>query len=205
MLQECVGKRSKPLTSPGFTLMEMLVTLVLFGLVSSLLWQAMGSLQRLEVRLADSRLFAADAALHGEWLRQTLRGLMTGAEGDPFHFSGTSVQLRGYTSMPPWPNSSGPEPIELLLRAEAGGQTLLIARRPDTESKEWQLWEWQGEGVFSFLDRQGSWHDTWPPPLGQWPSLPAAVRLLGPPGGLILVAVPAEQNPMPRRAELEEQ
>lgn len=186
----------------GFTLMEMLVTLVLFAAVSSLVWQALGTLTRLETRLADSRLFVAEEALRGEWVRQALRGLMNGAQGDPLLLSGRADGLRGYTSMPPWPRSSGPEPLELLLRSEENGSMLLIARRPD-QQQEWPLWSWQGKGEFSYLDRSGSWHPQWPPPLGEQPGLPVAIRLLGPPGGMILVAVPAGDNPMLRRAGLE--
>ncbi len=203
MLPDREGQAKESHQSRGFTLMEMLVTLVLFGMVSSLLWQALDSLQRLETRLSDSRIFAADEALHGEWLRQAVRSLMNGPQGDPFHFSGTTAQLSGYTAMPPWPNSGGPEPLELLLRNETTEHTLLIARRPGKETKEWPLWEWQGTGTFTYLDRKGIWHNEWPPAGGQWPALPAAVKLSGPPGGVILMAVLAGDNPMLRRAEIE--
>lgn len=187
----------------GFTLMEMLVTLGLFAVVSGLLWQAMGSLMRLETRLADSRLFVAEEALHSEWIRQALRGMMSGAQGDPFRFSGKANRLSGLTSMPPWPRTAGPEPMELEIRAKDHEPTQLVARRPGLPKVEWQLWEWPSKGAFSYLDHKGGWHEEWPPPLGQWPVLPAAIRLVGPVGGMVLVTVPAGDNPMLRRADLE--
>jgi hypothetical protein len=183
--------------------MEMLVTLGLFAVVSGLVWQALGSLARLETRMADSRLFVTQEALHSEWLRQALRGLMTGAQGDPFRFAGKVNRLQGFTAMPPWPRSAGPEPMELEILTTDGEETKLSARRPGRPTWEWTLWQWPGPGAFAYLDHKGQWHDQWPPPLGQWPTLPAAVRLNGPAGGMVLVTIPAGDNPMLRRADVE--
>jgi hypothetical protein len=37
---------------------------------------------------------------------------------------------------------------------------------------------WQGNrGKFSYLDAKGEYHESWPPPLGSWPQLPAAIRV----------------------------
>ncbi len=186
----------------GFTLMEMLVTMVLFAAVSTLVWQALGTLTRLESRLSDSRLFVSEQALRSEWVRQALRGLMNGPQGDPLQFSGDATSLRGYTSMPPWPGTSGPARLELLLVAEERDEMSLVARR-SLRAPEWSLWFWQGEASFSYLDRKSVWHRQWPPLLGEHPTLPVAIRLRGIPGGELLVAMLAGNNPMLRRVDLE--
>ena len=185
--------------------------MVVFATVSGLLWQALGTLARVERRLADSRLFATEEALRAEWVRQALRGMVGGAQGDPLRPQGSATQLRAYSSSPPWPRSLGPEPMELVLRTEPDGSSLLVALRPGADGAEWRLWSWPGAGRFGYLDRSGNWHDEWPPFLGVQaaagapPMLPQAVRLTGPPGGMLLVAVPAGDNPMLRRADLEKQ
>lgn len=199
----------------GFTLVEMLVTLVLVALVGSLLWQALATVAQLEQRLARTRSLSDDDQLRRAWVEQALAGVMTGPQGDPVRFSGRAGQLSAYTTMPPWPGSLGPEWMTLELDAAAGGQRLL-ARRPGQEAPL-ELWHWSGNaGRFEYLDRAGRWHDAWPPagtaqaagaagtasPAGP-PPLPAAVRLYGPPAAPVLVPVVAVQGPMLRQQDLQ--
>lgn len=189
--------------SRGFTLMEMLVTLVLFGVITSLLWQALGTLARLETRLADSRLFASGEALYAQWVRQTLQGVMNGPQGDPLRFTGSASTLSGYTTMPPWPGARGPEPFRMEMRQDGGDGTELVAYRPGSTAR-WPLWSWQGPAAFSYLDDAGQWHETWPPARGKYPLLPRAVRLLAPEDRIVLVTVQAATNPMLRRRDVQE-
>ena len=190
--------------SAGFTLMEMLVTLVLFSVLSALLWQALGTLGRVETRLADSSLLVTEDALYAEWLRQALRGLSSGAQGDPRKMTGNTAGLSGYTSMPPWPGGSGPEFMQLQLRPAGAGGTVLIARQADS-TRDWPLWTWQGSGSFAYLDEEGVWQDRWPPLLGKHEVLPSAIRLDAAGDLAVLVAIPARDNPMLRRQLLERQ
>ena len=187
----------------GFTLMEMLVTLVIFGVVSSLLWQALGTLARIETRLADARVFAARDALQAEWVRQSLQGLMNGPRRDAFRFSGNARSLSGYTTMPPWPGSGGPERFQLELVESDGGRTTLLARRQGFTGAT-VLWSWEGAGSFSYLDQEGAWQSEWTRrPEGEV-LLPRAIRLLGPGSGPLLVAPQVGTNPMLRRRDVED-
>jgi prepilin-type N-terminal cleavage/methylation domain-containing protein len=172
----------------GFTLMEMLVTLVIFSVVTALIWQALATLSRIEMRLNDSQLFASEDALRSQWVRQSLFGLMNGPVADPFHFTGTSRGLEAYTTMPPWPGSLGPERFQLVLQEESSGATVLLARRSMTKA-QWRLWSWQGPAAFSYLDEGGRWLAQWPPPLGEPPPMPLAVRLVAPEGWVLVVPV----------------
>jgi prepilin-type N-terminal cleavage/methylation domain-containing protein len=187
----------------GFTLVEMLVTLVVAGLVSTLLWQALAQVARLETQLAGSRAFASGDALRRAWLEQALAGVMTAPQGAAQRFSGGEATLQALTTQPPWPGSSGPEWMTLELRPE-GDTTALAVRRPgqDGETPALPLWRWPGSGRFEYLDANGRWLPQWPPALGTAPALPRAVRLLGPAEGAVLVAVMAQQSPLVRRQEL---
>ena len=187
----------------GFTLMEMLVTLVIFGVVSSLLWQALGTLARIESRLADTRQFVAREALQAEWVRQSLQGLMNGPRSDTFRFSGNARSLSGYTTMPPWPDSAGPERFQLELVASEGGRTTLLARRQGISGAT-ALWSWEGAGNFSYLDQEGAWQSEWTRRPESETLLPRAIRLLGPGSGPLLVATQVGMNPMLRRRDVEE-
>jgi general secretion pathway protein J len=194
----------------GFTLVEMLVTLALVALVGSLLWQALATAAQLEQRLARTRTLSNDDQLRRAWVELALAGVMAGPQGDPVRFSGRGERLTAYTSMPPWPESLGPELMTLELDTTEGGQRLL-ARRPGIEAPL-DLWRWPArDGRFEYLDRDGRWHDIWPPMAGAQASgaatpspqpLPAAVRLSGPPAGAVLATISTAQGPMLRQQDL---
>ncbi len=187
----------------GFTLVEMLVTLALVALVSSLLWQALATVAQLEGQLARTRSLSNDDLLRRAWVEQALAGTMTGPQGDPVRFSGRSTSLSSYTTMPPWPGSLGPELMTLELERSGDGQRL-VARRPGSELPL-ELWRWAGaEGRFDYLDAGGHWHELWPPPdATRAEPLPAAVRLRGPPAAAVLVPVTTTQGPMLRQQDLQ--
>lgn len=186
----------------GFTLVEMLVTLALMALVSSLLWQALDAVARFETRLERTRTLSNDDQLRRAWIEQALAGVMTGADGDPVRFAGSGKHLSGYTAMPPWPGSLGPELMTLDLERDANGQRLL-ARRPGSAAAL-ELWRWAGDGgAFDYLDTAGNWLPSWPPADGSRAGpLPAAIRLRGPLSGPVLVPVVATQGPMLRQQDL---
>lgn len=186
----------------GFTLVEMLVTLALVALVSSLLWQALATVAQLEGQLARTRTLSNDDQLRRAWVEQALTGAMTGPQGDPIRFTGRAMRLSTYTTMPPWPGSLGPELMVLELERNDVGQRL-IARRPGTELPL-ELWRWAGgDGRFDYLDAGGNWHEDWPPPNAtRAEPLPAAVRLRGPQAGAVLVPVITTQGQMLRQQDL---
>lgn len=195
----------------GFTLVEMLVTLALVALVGSLLWQALATVAQLENRLARTRTLSNDDLLRRAWVEQALAGVMTGPQGDPLRFDGRAGQLSAYTTMPPRPGSLGPERVTLELQKLPEGWHLL-ARLAGAEAPL-ELWQWRGdEARFEYLDAQGRWHDAWPQAAGARavsgtapaaaPPLPAAVRLVGPPSGPVLVPVVTAQSPMLRQQDL---
>lgn len=222
-------------TARGFTLLEMLVTLVLFATVSALIWQALASVARVEQRLGDTALFSTDEALRREWVRQALAGVMTGTRGDPLQPRGDGRVFEAISTAPPWPGSWGPQGMRLRLRQE-GGQTVLLAQplavasgggvtrlgedslwdaTASGQTQDWPLLSWEGAGQWLYLDESGRWLQQWPPALGT-PALdgqvalpplrvPKAIALLGVPGGALLVAPQAGDNPMLDQRELREE
>lgn len=198
------GATHSPCAAHGFTLMEMLVTLVIFALVSGLLWQAMANMARIEQGMAGWTRGNRDAALREEWLRELLRGLTTGASGDTVRFHGDRQGLSGYSSMPPWPGTSGPMQVELRLQNDALAGTTSLLARDAQGGRTLELFTWPARVHFEYLDEAGTWHETWSPPPGDQVPLPRAVRLAGMPHGDLLVAVPAIINPMLRRVDLEQ-
>lgn len=202
----------------------MLVTLVLFGLISTLLWQALAQVALLETRLSDPRVLGEGDALQRAWVHQALSGSATGAAGELLRFAGQADRVETWTTQPPWPTSRGLErmTLRLLIRDENKTRiTEVHARRMladasaaataapgggDTPPASAALWRWEGEGRFEYLDPVQGWLASWPPAgAGSGDpatALPRAIRLLGAPGGPLLVTVIATQNPLVRRADL---
>lgn len=224
-------QRSSALNS-GFTLLEMLLALALLSVISALVWQALASLARVEQRLEDTALFASDHALRRQWLAQALAGMMTGPRGDALEPQGNAQVLEAMTTAPPWPGSWGPQTMRLRLRPDGGDTVLEVQPLPPSpppgapprvgEDSLWvtmppatMLWRWGGSSRWQYLDEAGQWHEQWPPAsttlaLGADASLPAlrlpkAVALLGAPGGPLLVAPQAGDNPMQSQRSLMEE
>ena len=233
---------ARPLVRPlvrrvgGFTLLEMLLALLLFAIASSLVWQALATLARVERRLADSSVFASDEALRRQWVVQALAGVMNAPGTDALQPRGSAQVLEAVSSAPPWPGAGGGQAMRLLLEQQDGGQTVLWAQPIASSAprggfpalgedallaqggkvgQRWELLRWPGRGQWRYLDAAGQWQDVWPPLLsvvalggdGDLPPLkiPKAIALLGPPGGLLLAAPQAGDNPMPSQRELLEE
>jgi len=220
---------TRPRLQSGLTLLEMLVTLVLFGLISLLLWQALAQLAVLEARLSDPRVLNDGPALQRAWVYHALAGTATSATGDAQRFSGRADRIDTWTTQAPWPSAAGLErmTLRLVTRGEGAERTtevqaaraLAVALSPlgaddlvslpldaGTPGQAAVLWRWEGEGRFEFLDAARQWVSTWPPAGARSgdlaTALPRAIRLLGAPGGPLLAPVVATQSPMVRRADL---
>ncbi len=232
--EACGGRRQVR----GFTLVEVLVTLVVVGLLSTLLWQAMGQVAQLETRLADSQALADRDQLRRAWLAQALAGVGTGPAGNADPLRGGTRELLTFTTMAPWPRPAGLERMQLRLQAMPGNgdsawQLLarrvaigaaggLVRPRGGDDDPVLLLWQGRGEARFEYLDAAGAWHGQWPPAAGLGtagtgpnalgtstvppaPPLPAAIRLLGAPGGPLVVPVVAQPNPLISRRDAWEQ
>jgi hypothetical protein len=74
------------------------------------------------------------------------------------------------------------------------------------DDKSLVLWRWSGGGRFEYLADDGEWLQRWPPDAtaareDAVPRLPAAVRLLGPPNGALVVPMVSDLNPLISRRQ----
>jgi len=187
----------------GFTLLEMLVTLVLFSFLSSLIWQGMAWMAGVERSMAVTQTFSTRESLRQEWVRQLFRGIVSGLFMGPDSFKGTKTGFTCLTSTPPWPGLAGPLEIQVALgqQDERTDVTVQTAGRDPV-----QLWSFKGEGILDYLDESGRWHNAWPPEdMGgevRPGRIPRAIRLRGTPLVPLLVAVWAKENVSISRTQL---
>ncbi|WP_457445562.1 prepilin-type N-terminal cleavage/methylation domain-containing protein [Roseateles sp. P5_E4] len=161
----------------GFTLVEMLVTLALMAMISSLLWQALQQVLRVEQLLQRSGVDGQLDVVRREWLRSLIQASLVEQSGAPQQLQGDSRQLTVASAealgLP------GMQAAKLLIRfesdASSGRQRLMLAEAPATDAfaqglrtpaAPVEVLAWQGKpGAVRFLDASGQWFEQWPPPL----------------------------------------
>lgn len=175
----------------GFTLVEMLVVLVLTALVVGIVFESLGRVADLRIRLARHLDGALDEAIVGSWFRTSVASLQTDLDGAPAAFRGGPQELSGLTLKPIEVPAGAPTAFAWRLVTEtASGSTRLGYRGADGAWRE--ITAWSGSGArFLYAGPDGEWRSEWPPPLSggstplgqvvprQRPQLPRFVRLDG--------------------------
>jgi prepilin-type N-terminal cleavage/methylation domain-containing protein len=198
----------------GFTLLEMLITLMIVSLVAGIVWQAMGQLVRVERLLEQGQMQSLAQAVRAEWVRSALASLLPGSPKTHDRFQGSATALRGISAEAPvWP-APGLALLQLRLQYDPAGNTTALQIQGEVSpagnatDRYTTLLSWPGrEGKFSYLDEKNQWQDAWPPAgLGKpVAALPRAVSLeTGLPSlRLLLATTLASALPLPTRAEVE--
>lgn len=179
----------RPQRNPGFTLLEMLVTLVIVSLVGALLSQALYQLGRVEQLMSGGQLRSMAESLRVEWVRDALTGLLPGEPSTAERFKGDATQLSGVSTAVPRFPVAGLGPLHLALRfdAEQGRTELVFSVPPTTRAIDAGapqplavLLSWPGQaGRLRYQADDGSWHDSWPPSMGSQTTkaLPALIAV----------------------------
>lgn len=168
----------------GFTLMEMLVTLVVISMVMAILGTAMHQLGRVERQLGDERMQGAATALRVEWLRSLMAGFMPGDSSGSERFTGSEMELEGLSAaVPRFPSptlawvklslryNESTSRMELWMR-EGRPQPLMLKPLP-----EHLLMSWPGRrGRFRYQGSDERWVDRWQP-AGISQTLPSLVMV----------------------------
>ena len=178
----------------GFTLMEMLVTLMLVSLATMLMFQMLGSYRVANERIRVQAGVIDRQALFQDWFRDTVHGLYT-TRG--LVFTGEPGRFVTVTLNPLYAQEGVPTRIAWSLRIAGDGRQEIVYTESGRE--QWRLpLDGDGEARFAYLDEQGRESGTWPPKLGlvKPERLPAMVALmrgkLGKPPMLAAVLGPLE-------------
>ncbi len=163
----------------GFTLLEVLVSLVITTLLATLVFQGLG----LFLSTTDNVRRAADEAtaraLRQTWFAESLRGLVAYFDG-PEAFRGDARSLSGVSL-----SSLGAEPglpRRIHWSIDAGGELL----RYRALGQDWPVYRDVGEQLyFDYVDRSGASLSQWRPDRSRPERIPAEVRLRGADGEII--------------------
>lgn len=188
----------------GFTLLEMLVTLVVVSLVAGVLGQALFQLARIERLLEGGQLSSMADVVRANWIRSAIESLLPGEEGSAERLVGSERELEGLSADVPMLPAPGLAKLHLRLEfdAAAGATQLQLLDAFASQGKAGEpvvLLSWPGrEGRFRYLDDAGLWHESWPlPAKSSAAGLPRAILLeTGLPALPALVAA-TQASPVP--------
>ena len=192
-------KRAK---SAGFTLVEVLVVLIIVGMISSILLQALGQIFRLQGRFGQQLAQSQEGVMYSGWFRQVIQGLQTDYPQGAGVFRGTDTELAGLSTASLSVDTYGaPANISFKMIYERNLDSTGLQYESGTEKTTIFNWPGKVTGKFVYLDAHGERHDQWPPLLGRWPQLPAVILLLPPVGAeqQQIVGVPRGSNEAKRR------
>lgn len=175
----------------GFTLIEVLVVLIIVGVTSGVLFQALEQAYRLQERFGSELFKVQQGQMAADWYRQTVQGLQPDYPDSRNLFRGEDRMFSGLSSNPLGDEYGAPTPIIWKIRANQQNNTTELVYLEG--ARETAILNWRGnQGQFVYVDEQHIPHDSWPPPLGLSTQLPRQIQLLAKDAGdpVSIVATP---------------
>ena len=156
----------------GFTLLEVLVTMVIMALLVTLLTQALQQSLRMRERMQQHQRSTRVESLQEQWFRDTVGSAVADLPDALGFMGGDAESIEVLTSAPL--DAMGLQRIRWSLKAVDGGHALhysgsslrdtVVIRGPLRDAK------------FLYLDDEGKWLQEWSPEAGDKFALPRAVR-----------------------------
>lgn len=165
----------RPASARGFSLMEMLVTLMLVSFATMLMFQMLGSYRIALERVQGQAATVDRRVLFAEWFRDSVHGLFIAKNVE---FDGDERHFRGISLNPLFASEGAPTRVEWRLEQD-GGRAEIVYVEDGKERLRIPL-EGTPDAHFSYLDEAGKSSARWPPQLGDYgpSSLPAVVVLV---------------------------
>ncbi len=182
-------------TQAGFTLIEVLVVLIIVGVTSGILFQALEQSYRLRDRFGVELFKVQQGQMAADWYRQTVQGLQPDYPAGQNLFRGDVRGFYGLSTNPLGVEYGAPTLITWKLRNnQQNGTTELVYIETGRETP---ILSWRGNRArFVYLDEQQTPHDSWPPPLGLSPQLPRQIQLIANDAGEPVIIVASIMGPV---------
>lgn len=152
----------------GFTLIEIIVVIVLFSLITTLSIQGIGYVLGQRARMAQFQQDLVTTTLRHQWFVGAVAGLAIPPEDETYKFTGSAREFHGL-SLVPLINPELPGTyISLRISTESGLQSLIYYQfnSPDTKDASAVIpvvSSIAGDAYFRYLDESGIFHSQWPP------------------------------------------
>lgn len=179
----------------GFTLVEVLVTLVLLSMVAAVAFGSLRQVLEARDRLRPYLDRSQETTLVAGWFRQTVQGLMADYEEGKHRFAGTANEISGLTASPLVGPAGTPTPFRWAMRYDPT-RDLTALEYEESPKQTLHIAEWSGRaGAFAYYTAEQKWQSGWPPGDSDQgksiPQLPQLVRLSGAPRDAVPLIVAA--------------
>jgi prepilin-type N-terminal cleavage/methylation domain-containing protein len=187
----------------GFTLVEVLVTLVLLSMVAAIVFGSLGQVLNARARLRPYLDRSEETALVAGWFRQTVQALITDYDTGKNGFAASANTFSGLTASPLLGPAGTPTAFAWALRYDAALDLMFLEYREKPHDTI-EVARWSGkDAVFSYYGQDQEWRRVWPPTdLDKSTTamqLPQLVRLGGLPSEVFPTIVAAPRAaPVPR-------
>ncbi|MGA7265179.1 MAG: type II secretion system protein [Stellaceae bacterium] len=187
----------------GFTLVEVLITLVLLSMVAAIVFGSLGQVVNTRARLRPYLDKSEQTALVAGWFRQTIQALITDYDTGKNRFAASAMTFSGLTASPLLGPAGTPTAFAWALNYNAAlDLTSLEYREKPHDTIEIARWSGK-DAVFSYYGQDQEWRHVWPPDDLDTSTtamqLPQLVRLGGLPGEVFPTIVAAPRAaPLPR-------
>ena len=164
--------RAQASATGGFTLLEVLVTMVIMALLVTLLTQALQQSLRMRERMQQHQRSTRVESLQEQWFRDTVGSTVADLPDALGLFGGDAESIDLLTSAPL--DAMGLQRIQWTLKSVDGGVALHYTGNswPETVVIRGPL----RDAKFHYLDEEGKWLQEWSPEAGDKFVLPRAVR-----------------------------
>jgi prepilin-type N-terminal cleavage/methylation domain-containing protein len=187
----------------GFTLVEVLVTLVLLSMVAAIVFGSLGQVLEARARLRPYLDKSEETALVVSWFRQTVQALIADYDTGKNRFAASANAFSGLTASPLLGPAGTPTAFTWALNYDPASDFTFLEYE-EKPSNTVEIARWSGkDAVFSYYGQDQEWRRDWPPTdLGTSTTvmqLPQLVRLGGLPSELFPTVVAAPRAaPVPR-------
>ena len=189
----------------GFTIVEVLVTLVLMSMVAAIVFGSLRQVIEARTRLRPYLDQSEQTTLAAGWFRQTVQGLMADYVNGKHRFTAKPEEFAGLTVSPLAGTPGTPTAFHWsLIYDDTRDVTVLEYNEPGAGPMRVASWAGR-QGAFSYYGLDQEWHTRWSPPdtldkSQSVPQLPQLIRLGGVPRDLfpMIIARPrGSQFPRP--------
>jgi prepilin-type N-terminal cleavage/methylation domain-containing protein len=156
----------------GFSLLEILVVLMIFSLISVMLMQGLAYTLDMRGRLLFHLQRLQHSAMQQAWFISTVEGIVADYEDLPpdqiRRFEGKPLEFHALASSTL--HAAPGVPAEFGWKLENDGGNVILQYLPGAKKEDaWEVAHWQGsEAGFRYLAPNGIWYDRWPPQETEW-------------------------------------
>ena len=147
----------------GFTLVEVLVTLVLLSMVAAIVFGSLEQVLNARARLRPYLDRSEETALVAGWFRQTVQALITDYDTGKNGFAASANTFSGSTASPLLGPAGTPTAFAWALRYD-GALDLMFLEYREKPHDTVEVARWSGkDAVFSYYGQDQEWRRVWPP------------------------------------------